>query len=171
MPNRIYNTHIYFWLFIVKDKGVGEWGRECPISKQKVWTLLRTCHILLFQSTIFNPLEKCWQRGPLARNSVKNMQLWGHRHNTDIKLVENAAFVLESAPDKNRNFMENWSQLHMKPDHMPTTEQRFSHCCPRDFSNNRGLIYSILLILKFNPPCTNPLSKERGCRPGFACNR
>lgn len=37
----------------------------------------------------------------------KNMQLWGHHHNTDIKLVENAAFVSESAPDKNRNFMEN----------------------------------------------------------------
>lgn len=60
----------------------------------------------------------------------KNMQLWGHHHSTDIKLGENAAFVSEAACDKNRNFVENWSQLHKKPDHMPTTEQRFSHCCP-----------------------------------------
>lgn len=36
----------------------------------------------------------------------KNMQLWGHRHNTDIKLVENAAFVSESAPDKKQELYE-----------------------------------------------------------------
>ena len=60
----------------------------------------------------------------------KNMQLRGHHHSTDIKLGENAAFVSEAACDKNRNFVENWSQLHKKPDHMPITEQRFSHCCP-----------------------------------------
>lgn len=33
---------------------------------------------------------------------------------------------------------------------MPTAQQRFSHCCPRDSSRNSGLIYSILLILKIN---------------------
>lgn len=63
----------------------------------------------------------------------KNMQLWGRQHSTDMKLAENAAFVSEAACDKNRNFVDNWSQLHKKPDHMPTTEQRFSHCCPGTF--------------------------------------
>lgn len=46
-----------------------------------------------------------------GKELTKNMQLWGHNYSTD-KAGENAAFVSEAAWDKNRNFMENWSQLH-----------------------------------------------------------
>lgn len=32
------------------------------------------------------------------------------------------------------------------------------------------LFHSFNFQNKSSPPCTNPLSKERGCRPEFACN-
>lgn len=55
--------------FHYKGWGEGVCRETALISKQKVKTLLETCHILLFQSVIFNPLEKCQWRGPLAQNS------------------------------------------------------------------------------------------------------
>lgn len=47
---------------------------------------------------------------------------------------------------------------------MPTTQHCFSHCYPRDFSKNRGLIYSILLIFKINPALLVPVhcQKKKG---------
>lgn len=99
-----------------------------------------------------------------GKELTKNMRLWGHHHSPDIKLGQNTAFVSEAACDKNRNFVENWSQLHKEPDHMPTTQHCFSHCYPRDFSKNRGLIYSILLIFKINPALLVPVhcQKKKG---------
>lgn len=44
---------------------------------------------------------------------------------------------------------------------MPTAQQRFSHCCPRDSSRNSGLIYSILLILKINAALLVPIHCQK----------
>lgn len=41
----------------------GGGGDNVSTSKQKVRTLLGTRHILLFQSTIFNPLENASEEG------------------------------------------------------------------------------------------------------------
>lgn len=44
---------------------------------------------------------------------------------------------------------------------MPTTQQCFSHCYPRDLSNNSALIYSILLIPKINPAPLVPIHCQK----------
>lgn len=54
MPNWFYNN----LLLAFPCKGLGGGRENALISKQKVRTLLGTCHILLFQSAMFNPLEK-----------------------------------------------------------------------------------------------------------------
>lgn len=118
-PNRVIKSNYFLpcptgfkhsnLLLVFDCRGLGrvrEAGKA-SISKQKVRTLLGTCHILLFQSTIFNPLEKMLaKRRAFGKELTKTMQLWGHNYDTD-KAGENAAFVSEAAWDKNRNFMEN----------------------------------------------------------------
>lgn len=91
------------------------------------------------------------------------MQLWGHQPRTDMELGQNAAFVCEAACDANRNFT--------RTDRNGT---RSLITCPPHSSASLIVVQGARLHL-FHPfnsqnkpssPRTNPLSKERGCRPG-----
>lgn len=176
MPKWLCNIQIdlgfFCFFFYCKGWGEGVCRENALISKQKVKTLLETCHTLLFQSAIFNPLENASGEGFWQRTQEEYATL-GAPPQYWYQAWRECCFCLRGSL---------WQKQELYGELITTAQEAWSHAhhraaflslLSRDFLSNSSSIYSILLILKTNPSVLVTIHCQKKDRAGqdLQCNQ